>query len=186
MRYKFITHILSASALTLVMGAPVYAQQQYEDPAMQQQEPTVQQDSSMQPQAEADFANSYKSSSLQDLDVNDMQGETIGKIDDVLIDSEGNVSHVVVSEEGGLLGGGGQNYVIPWDQLQIDDQQQTASIDVSKDQLSTEFSAFEELPPTKLERDEAQQPPDEAQQPGDMQQQPEEGGMGESPDSSMQ
>lgn len=186
MRYKFMTHILSASALTLVMGAPVYAagEGEYQDP--QAQTGAAQQDPAMQEQqAEVDFANSYKSSSLQDLDVNDMQGETIGQIDDVLIDSEGKVSHVVVSEEGGLLGGDGQSYVIPWDQVQFDEQQQTASIDVSQDQLSTEFSAFEELPATKLERDEAQQQPDEAQQPDDIQQQPEEG-MGESPDSPMQ
>ena len=179
MRYKFMTHVLSASALTLVMGSAAFAQQEPMQQEPMQQEPMDQEpmDQAMEQQAEVDFANSYKASTLQDLDVNDMQGETIGKIGDMLIDDQGTVSHVVVMEEGGLLGGGGQSYVIPWDQVQFDEQQRTASVNVSQDQLSTEFSAFEELPPTKLEQ--AQQ-----QETGDMQQQPE--GMGESPDSQMQ
>ncbi len=179
MRSKFFSHILTASALTLVMGGTAYAagagDYQSQQPG---QTGAMQQDQMQQQAGQVDFSNVYKSSSLKDLDVQDPQGESIGKIDDVLIDSNGQASHVVVAEEGGMLGGAGQSYVIPWDQLQIDAQQQTASVNVPKDQLSTEFSAFEELPPTKLDQQQQQQQPQQQPQPQD--------GMGGSPDSQMQ
>lgn len=165
MQSKFVTHFVSAGALMLALSGGAFAAgEQYggqQTGQMQGQAEQMPGQAGQMQQAQVDFSNVYKASSLQNLEVQGSQGENIGQISEVLIDKNGQVSHVVVSEGGGLFGaGGGQNYLVPWQQLQIDDQQQIAMLNVSSDQMDTQFSAFEEIPPTSLE------------QGGQMQQQP--------------
>ena len=132
MQSKSIVSILSASALALALSGPVLAAG--ETGAMGG------------PQASADPSSMYKADSLMDLSVNDSQGQEIGNIDGVLVDDQGQ-AHVVVRDQQDT------NYLVPWDRVTIDDQQQVASIDIGQDQLSSEFSAFEQMPPTALEQD---------------------------------
>ncbi len=137
MKSKSIVSMLSASALALAMSGPVLA-------AGETGQTGQYQNGMASPQAAADFSSMYKADNLKDLSVNDSQDQQIGSIDSVLVDDQGEV-HVVVRDQQDM------NYLVPWDRVTIDDQQQIASIDVSQDQLSMEFSAFEELPPTALD-----------------------------------
>lgn len=190
MQSRTVYSLLTASALALSMGGALAAQDQSQSGmsgGMQsesgttgmQDQGTTSMGGMSQQQAQTgqiDISNKYSASSLQNLKVQDSQGQQLGNISDVLIDQDGTVSHVVVAEGSGVFGlGGGKKYLVPWDQVQIDDQQQTASINVSQDQLSTEFSAFEELPPTALD-----------QQQQSSQQQDQMGSQQESGDSVMQ
>lgn len=54
---------------------------------------------------------------LEDMDVIDPNGDTIGEIDEVLADTDGNIAAVTI-EAGGFLGIGDEEIVVPLDRLQ--------------------------------------------------------------------
>lgn len=87
----------------------------------------------------ADIASSYKASSLMDMDVKNLQNRSLGSISELIINPSGEVTHVVLSE-----GVGGQSYVVPWDRVSVAPDGRVALLDSSPDQLSSEFSVFEE------------------------------------------
>lgn len=161
MHRKSIASIAIGSALALTLGGTAYAQGMAQD-GMSSDQGTMYQGAAPTGQ-DINFSDKYKASSLNNLQVKDAQDQDIGQVSEMLIGQDGNVSHVVIGESG-FLGVGGQQYVIPWDRLQIDPQQQTASIDVSQDQLSAEFAAFDELPQTLLDQDQTGVSPDQMQQ----------------------
>lgn len=149
----------SIGALTLALGGSAFAAGEYGAGQAGAMDPQSGQMSSQQPMAgqqagagQMDLSDQYRASNLEGLAVRDSQGEEIGNINHVLVGQDGKVSNVVVSR-GGMLGVGSTNYLVPWDRLNIDPQQRAATIDISGDQLDTEFSAFEELPETALEQD---------------------------------
>jgi sporulation protein YlmC with PRC-barrel domain len=93
-------------------------------------------------------AGQYLATSLMEMRVKNGQNEELGVISELLIDKQGRVSHVVL-QEGGLLGMGEHRYAVPWSRVKIGDDRKTALIDVTKERLAAEFSAFE---PQEFER----------------------------------
>ncbi len=75
-------------------------------------------------------------------DVLDQENERIGKVTNVLIGPEGRVDAVILST-GGVLGLGGSDYEVPWDQIAMSPDGQDVMVGVAKDDVDTEFSAFE-------------------------------------------
>lgn len=57
-------------------------------------------------------------SKLMDKSVQDSQGEQLGSVEDLLLDEQNQISHVVVSS-GGFLGLGGRNVALPIDQIEM-------------------------------------------------------------------
>lgn len=85
----------------------------------------------------------YMISELMDKDVRNAQDEELGKVQNLLVSADGRITHAVVGA-GGVLGVGQDMYAVPWDRLQFSPDQEHVVLNVPQDQLSTEFSAFEE------------------------------------------
>jgi hypothetical protein len=60
--------------------------------------------------------------------------ESIGSIDDVLVDADGRVRQVIVGV-GGFLGMGERKVAIAWDQLRIDRARDTVMVNLTKEQV---------------------------------------------------
>ncbi len=93
-------------------------------------------------QAQLDPSNTYRASDLMNIQVKGSDDQDIGSVSELIVDKEGKVSHVVL-QESGTLGMGDNKYVVPWDRVSITSPEE-ATIDVSSDQLSSEFAAFDE------------------------------------------
>ncbi|HBG27051.1 MAG: hypothetical protein A2Y10_01590 [Planctomycetes bacterium GWF2_41_51] len=82
-------------------------------------------------------ANLFKASDTIGLDVKNMQDETIGEIKDLALDAQkGNFAFGLISY-GGVLGVGETVAAVPWTSINVDTQNQTASLDASKDKLDS-------------------------------------------------
>jgi sporulation protein YlmC with PRC-barrel domain len=67
--------------------------------------------------------------------VTNLEGEDLGHIEEIMLDlATGSVAYVVVSF-GGLLGVGNKLFAIPWQSLQIDQDEETAVLDVDRSTL---------------------------------------------------
>lgn len=107
-------------------------------------------------------SGSVLGSRFNDMSVKNQADETIGEIDDVVIDGQGKIQQVVISS-GGVLGMGGRKVAVPWDQVRIDSARQVAVVNMTQDQLKSmpEFQA----PPRERSRDTGSAP---ARSPGGM------------------
>ncbi|WP_142849737.1 PRC-barrel domain-containing protein [Telmatospirillum sp. J64-1] len=63
----------------------------------------------------------------------DQQGQELGEITDVIIGPQGQADAVVV-QEGAVLGIGGREVAVPWDQVQISGDQ--VIVNMSQEELS--------------------------------------------------
>lgn len=95
---------------------------------------------------------SYEAKNLMGVDVTNQQGEKLGKIRNLAIGNDGRVSYAVLGT-GGLAGMNETELAIPWSQLQIssagagagEEEAPKVTLNVSKDQLTSEFAAFEDV-----------------------------------------
>jgi hypothetical protein len=71
-----------------------------------------------------------------DLNVKNAQDETLGEIDDIVIGSDGKITHVIVST-GGVLGVGAKKVQLPWSDLRIDATGAKATASMTADQLKS-------------------------------------------------
>jgi sporulation protein YlmC with PRC-barrel domain len=79
--------------------------------------------------------NFSRASELMDKNVQNMQGEDLGSIDDLIITRNGQVAYLIVSK-GGVLGMGEDNIPIPFRNAQFDPQQDAVILpNVSKQAL---------------------------------------------------
>lgn len=99
---------------------------------------TLQQPSGTAP----DLSTSYRTDKLIGMSVRNGSGEELGEISKIILDGNGQATHVVLSS-GGVLGVAADEYVVPWNQVQLSQGRDHALIDVQKNALSSEFSAFE-------------------------------------------
>jgi len=77
--------------------------------------------------------------------VQNPQGEQLGEVDTLLVTSDGQVTAIIVGT-GGLMGIGKDRYEIPWSQVELRNNGKYVVVDVAKDQIKAEFSAFEFKP----------------------------------------
>lgn len=88
-----------------------------------------------------DMSNSYVASKIIGTEVHNEKGDKIGELETVIMDKSGQVTYGVLSQ-GGMLGMGGKSYVVPWNRFEITTDNKVR-LNVNKDQVSSEFSAFE-------------------------------------------
>ena len=79
-------------------------------------------------------AEPIKVDSLVGRDVKNPAMETIGSIDNVVVDPDGKVQQVVISV-GGFLGVGSRHVALAWNQIRLDSSTDVAMVDMTKDQL---------------------------------------------------
>lgn len=84
-----------------------------------------------------------KLSALKDLNLTNMQGDQIGKLNDVIVDvQQGKVAYGVVSLRGGYLEAGKDMALVPWSTLEIVPQSHIARLNADKQTLdAVAFSA---------------------------------------------
>jgi len=80
------------------------------------------------------LANGINLGTLIGTDVKDPAGQTIGEIDDVLLDSAGRVDSVVVTV-GGFMGMGGRDVEVRWSDLKSIDAGNEVTVDMTAMQL---------------------------------------------------
>lgn len=111
-------------------GAQPQAQQGQEagtittQPTQQQQMQTQQQDITRIPPGALELINA---------DVIGQGGDQVGRISNVLVDQQGNISHVIVST-GGVMGVASRDVALPLSEIQM--QQQQLAVNMTEDQLS--------------------------------------------------
>lgn len=150
--------VVSASTLSLLLAGPAIAAG---DQAKQSQAGTGMQQQAQAPEPQKDFL----ANNMIGKEVQNRQGETLGEISNLIVKPDGKVSHVVV-ESGGIAGVGAEKYAVPYDRVQISKQQEVAILDVPQDQLSTEFSAFEEERYQEQQQQQQQQQEPMREEPG--------------------
>src|SRR5262249_48741716 len=77
---------------------------------------------------------SVDSQTLIGKDIVNPNGETVGKVESVIIDQKGNVKYVIAGV-GGFLGLGKKDVAFKWDDLSIAGQGERVSASVTKEQL---------------------------------------------------
>lgn len=74
-------------------------------------------------------------SSLKGTEVVNLDGESLGKVEDIMIDIHtGRVAYMVLSF-GGVLGIGNKLFAVPWTALRVDTAQEKIVMDAHKDLL---------------------------------------------------
>jgi len=76
----------------------------------------------------------YRASDVIGMDVTNQDDETVGQIDDLLITGNDSVVHAVVSV-GGWLGIGDKLVTIPYEELQVDPQEDRVVYNTTQEQL---------------------------------------------------
>ena len=118
-----------------VPSPPSAPQTQAAPPAASPAPPAAQRSApSTTPTAQQGEPARMSGSHLIGLTLRNPQNESIGDIDDVIVDRDGRVREVIVGV-GGFLGIGEHKVAIAWDQLQFDASRDVAVVNMTKDQL---------------------------------------------------
>ena len=140
--------VLTATALAAVLAVPAFAQQPTSKPDTPMAKPdTMHQNSATMPAGatNAGFVqqqsqNEWRGSKLIGTSVYGPDNKSIGKIDDVIVASDGQIKAAVVGV-GGFLGVGEKDVAVPFNSLNITRKPNSNAIDkitvsYSKDQLN--------------------------------------------------
>ena len=85
----------------------------------------------------------YEANQLIGREIINDQGDKLGKIQNLVINDQGQVTYVVLATSA-MMGLSQKSYAVPWDKIQVSEDRQKISLNVQKNQLSSEFAAFEE------------------------------------------
>jgi len=88
------------------------------------------------PMATASSSGDLLGSRLMDLNIKNAQDETLGEIDDIVIGSDGKITHVIVST-GGVLGVGAKKVQLPWSDVRFDAAGEKATASMTAEQLKS-------------------------------------------------
>jgi hypothetical protein len=82
----------------------------------------------------AEHTGLVRGSTVIGSNVKDLAGKDAGKIEDLLLDHDGDVAYAIVSF-GGFLGVGDKLFAVPWKAVILDRENRTVHIDVKKEAL---------------------------------------------------
>jgi sporulation protein YlmC with PRC-barrel domain len=82
----------------------------------------------------AEHAGLFRSSAVVGSSVKDLNGKDAGKVEDLLLEPDGDVEYAVISF-GGFLGVGDKLYAVPWSAVVVDRSERTVHVDVKKETL---------------------------------------------------
>lgn len=142
---------ITASALSMLLAGPVFAGgEKHQGTTQTESHQGITQSQSGQTgaasqQQQPSMSSSAQVSKLLDQKVKNDQDQELGTINDLVLDQQsGQITHVILSS-GGVMGVGGEQYAVPWDKIQLEQDKEyvTLTTSVDKGRLSSEFSAFE-------------------------------------------
>ncbi len=126
--------LILASAIAMTLSGAAFAEQKQTTEPMATADPAKAED-----MAAMEAANPYdlRASHIIGREVKNSQDEDIGEVDDLIITKDDNVVKAVVSV-GGFLGIGDKLVAVPYDQLQVDPQQDYVMYEATKEQLESQ------------------------------------------------
>lgn len=151
----------AVAAFALVAGSAVAADEQ----RGQQAQPGAQQEQlgAQQGQQAGQTAPKEGQHELIGMEVVGQDGEDIGEVTNVLINNEGQVEAVVLQRGTALLGMGGDDVAVPFDQLELPEADPAIASDEQVAKLKMTDEQFGELPEFESTRAEAQENEGQAQ-----------------------
>lgn len=111
--------------------------------AQEQAAPSDAQEAATDQMQPVELGSNYQTKDLIGMDVKNDQGDSLGEINNLVIDPSGKVTYAILGT-GGIAGLGEKTYAVPWDRIQLSPDREHITLNVSKDQLASEFAAFEE------------------------------------------
>ena len=122
----------TALATVLALGGAALAQQS--SPSGPSTAPSTTAPSGSPTGAMAGPASGMRASDIIGTDVKNPQGETVGEIEELLVQNDGRVTHVVISV-GGFLGMGDRRVAVPFNEMQVQADGRQITYNITKDQL---------------------------------------------------
>jgi sporulation protein YlmC with PRC-barrel domain len=124
------------SALTFMTTAPAFAGEHYgQDKGVQgQTDPTGSQTTTGQtttPGTSQEQVTPHRISKILGENVENVKGESLGEIKDIVVDSNGAINYVAVSS--GVLGIGGDLHPVPWKALRWSQEKDGFVLDIDKE-----------------------------------------------------
>jgi sporulation protein YlmC with PRC-barrel domain len=150
-----LRHTLAAASIAVLILSPALGQSTQSKSPAGAQEPapaqsTAQQQSAQQPATpqflQQQSSNDWRSSNLVGASVTGRDNQSIGEIEDVLIEKNGAVKAVVLGV-GGFLGMGGKDVAIPFNALTI--QRKADGKDIDKVSVSLTKEQLQQAPAFK-------------------------------------
>lgn len=80
------------------------------------------------------WERTHRASKIIGTDVRNPQGEDLGDIKELVLDSSGNIAYAVISL-GGVMGVGDKLYAVPWKAFRLDSAKNNYVLDVDKERL---------------------------------------------------
>lgn len=95
--------------------------------------------------AQADKSKLKSADDLTDFKVTDQRGEEVGSVSQVLIDVQsGQVGYAIISSNG-VLGMGGDEYIVPFSALSPGQEEETLMMNIQRDQLQQAPDDLEQI-----------------------------------------
>jgi len=136
-RMKKLGAVVASLALVSLLGvtdAAAQTQTKAADP-MKQTEPKPKAGQPLQSAKRfAEHTGLVRASTVIGNDVKDASGKDAGKVEDLMVDSRGDVVYAILSF-GGFLGVGDKLYAVPWNAMMIDRDKKAVFLDVRKETL---------------------------------------------------
>jgi hypothetical protein len=154
-RHTFAAASIAVFSIAVLVLSPALGQSSQSTPSTGAQEPppaqsTAQQQSAQQPATpqflQQQSSNEWRSSNLVGASVTGVGNQSIGEIEDVLIENNGTVKAVVVGV-GGFLGMGGKHVAMPFSALTI--QRDADGKDIDKISVSFTKEQLQQAPAFK-------------------------------------
>jgi len=134
---KKLGAVVASLALVSLLGvtdAAAQTQTKAADP-MKQTEPKPKAGQPLQSAKRfAEHTGLVRASTVIGNDVKDASGKDAGKVEDLMVDSRGDVVYAILSF-GGFLGVGDKLYAVPWNAMMIDRDKKAVFLDVRKETL---------------------------------------------------
>lgn len=143
---RFPTTLLMASALSMGLTVPVFAvdvPERQEEAQQERQDVREEQKDVQEERREAgearkdvqqDVTQVHRASKIIGMDVENVKGEDLGDIKDLVIDfDKGQIAYVVIGS-GGVLGVGDTLHAVPWRSLDLSDKMDKFVLNVDKNQ----------------------------------------------------
>jgi sporulation protein YlmC with PRC-barrel domain len=133
---KKLQTIAAVSAMTLMASAPAFAAQHYgRDKDVQgQTDPSGNRTTTGQTTTSGmsqEQVTPHRISKILGENVENVKGESLGEIKDVVVDSNGVIDYVAVSS--GVLGIGGDLHPVPWKALRWSEEKDNFVLDIDKE-----------------------------------------------------
>lgn len=126
--------LLCGAALASVMASAAVAQTSPTSPSADR--PAAADRSATTPPAAATKPEPMKVNALVGRDVRNVTNETIGEVNNVVVDPDGKIQQVIVSV-GGVLGVGAKQVALAWNQVRVDSAGGALMVDMTKEQLKS-------------------------------------------------